>query len=107
VLRDVGQHGDTVRQHLEEPSTDEEELLGSSNHLLDSQRPGLEDGHERRVPCEDAQLPVRAVGDDELDVALEKASLDAHHPQRKFHCDVELFFISSPCARASSIVPTM
>ena len=48
-----------------------------------------------------------AVGHEKLDVALEEAALDAHHPQREFHYELDFFFISSPWARASSIVPTM
>ena len=56
----------------------------------------------------DAELAVGAVGDDELDLAFEEAALDADHPKRVLHYeDADFFFISSPCARASSIVPTM
>src|SRR5450759_1305361 len=107
VLGHIRQDGDAVRQHLEEATSYEEHLLRSSIHLLNPQRSGLEDRHERGVAREHAQLAVRAIGDDELHVALEKAPLDADDPKRKLHYEDCFFFISSPCARASSMVPTM
>src|SRR5450759_2392993 len=149
VLGHIRQDGDAVGQHLEEATSHEEHLLGSSIHLLNPQRPGLEDRHEGGVAREHAQLAVRAVGDDELDVALEKAPLNADDPEWELQLLISLppqggdqlvpsltplcaqggpprsgqpdggccssdscyeaafFFISSPWARASSIVPTM
>src|SRR5579859_443842 len=137
VLGHVRQHGDAVGQHLEEPAADEQELLFPA--VRDLQRPGLEDGHQRRVARQDAELAVRPVGDDEVHVALEEAALDAHDAKRNWHLgdpsknalvhkriefarnstrlhtnagtegagDHWRFFISSPWARASSMVPTM
>ena len=107
VLGDVREHCDSVGQHLEEASTDEEDLLRASLRLLNPQRSRLQDRHQWRVPREDSELSSGAVGDEKLDIALVEASLDAHHPKGKFHCDADFFFMSSPCARASSMVPTM
>src|ERR1700693_3295812 len=84
VLRDVSEHRHTVRQHLQEATTHEEDLLRSSVYLLNPQRPRFEDRHQRGVAREHSELAVRAVGDDELDVALEKAALNAHHAQWVF-----------------------
>src|SRR5256885_5210601 len=103
VLGHVRQHGDAVGQHLEEPAADEQQLLLGA--LDDLQRAGLEDRHERGVARQHAELAVGAVGDDEVDIALEQAALDADHAKGYRHyC---FFFISSACARASSMVPTM
>src|SRR5487761_230974 len=107
VLSDIGQHRDTIWQNFEKASPNEEDLLRPAVYLLDPQRSWLEDGHERGMTREDAKLSVRALGDDELDVAFEKAPFDAHHTERVLHCGDDFFFISSPWARASSIVPTM
>src|SRR6266568_4987611 len=133
VLGHVGQHGNAVGQHLEEPAADEQELLLGALDDLQSAR--LEDRHERCMARQHPKLAVGAVGDDEVDVALEQAALDADHPERYWHlarapkaafvhkirescrdnprlCTKPegahcFFFIASPCARASSIVPTM
>src|ERR1700686_1276329 len=84
VLGDIREYCHAVGQHLEKATTDEQDLLRSSVNLLNPQRPWFEDCHERRVTRQHAQLSVRAVGDDELNLAFEQASLDAYHPQRKF-----------------------
>src|SRR4029077_6317782 len=105
VLGHVGQHGHALRQHLEEATAHEEHLLLAAVHLLDPQRTGLEDGHQRCVASEDAELALGAVGDHELDVALEEAALDADDPEGVLHRWSDL--ILSACSRASSMLPTM
>src|SRR5258708_17853983 len=105
ALRHVGEHRLPVGQHLEEATADEEQLLLAA--LRDLQRTRLEDGHERRVVGQDAKLAVDAVGDDEVDVTLEEAALDADDSQWNRHYWLSFFFMAWPCSRASSIVPTM
>src|SRR2546427_7388902 len=104
VLRHVGEHRHPLWKHLEKASADEQRLLGSAEGLLDSKRAWFEDGHERRMACEHAELALCPGCDDELDVALEQAAFDAYHAERELH---SFFFIPSACARASSMVPTM
>ena len=69
--------------------------------------PGLRIVISGGVARQHAELAVGAVGDDEVDVALEQAALDADDAKRYWHQLPCFFFISSPCARASSMVPTM
>ena len=107
MLGDVREYGDSLGEDLHETAPDEQDLLLPSISLLNPQGPWLEDGHERRVAREDAQLPIGPLRDDELDLAFEQASLNADDPKCVLHYEVVFFFISSPCARASSIVPTM
>ena len=104
MLCDVGQHRDTVRQNLQEATADKELLFLSAIGLLDSQRTGFENGHQRRVSREHAKLTLGSVDDDELDLSFEEAPLNAHDSQGEFH---SVFFICSACSRASSMVPTM
>src|SRR3989454_1960852 len=84
VLRHVRQHRHTFGQHLEEPAANEKELLAATHRLLDAERAGLEQGQQGGVPSQHAELSVGPVGDDELDLALVEASLDANHPQWVF-----------------------
>src|SRR5579859_6917078 len=104
VLGHVGQHRDAVGQHLEEPTADEEELLLAA--VRDLQRARLENRHQRGVARQDAELAVGPVGDDEVDIAVEQAPLDADDAKGHWHQPC-CFFIDSAWARASSIVPTM
>src|SRR3989442_1147108 len=84
MLRHVGEHCDTVGQHLEEAAAHEEDLLVALGDA-DLQRPGLEDRHEGRVTSEHAELAVGAVGHDELHVAFEEAALNAHDAKWELH----------------------
>src|SRR5207245_10104796 len=104
LLREVGENCHALGQHLQQAATHEQRLLRATDRFLDAQGARFEDGHERRVPREHAELTLCPGRDDELDVALEQAAFDAYHTQGKLH---SFFFIASACARASSIVPTM
>src|SRR5207249_7580309 len=73
VLGDVGEDGDSIRKDLEEPAAHEEQLLVAA--VSDLQGAWLQDRHQGRVSGQDAQLSVRSVRDDEIDVALEQAPL--------------------------------
>src|SRR6202521_281269 len=84
LLGDVREHCYAVGQHLEESTAHEQDLLRPSVHLLNPQRPRLQDRHERGVAREHAEFSIRAIGDDELDVPFEQGSLNADHPERKF-----------------------
>jgi hypothetical protein len=106
VLGDVGKHGHAIGQNLEESAPDEQQLLVGTHR--DLQRARFQDRHQRRVARQDAELALGAPSDDEVDVALEQAALDADHSKWNLQGYVsDLFFMSSPCARASSMVPTM
>src|SRR5579859_742658 len=104
VLGDVGEHGHAVGQHLAESAAHEEKLFLAV--MRDLQRARFEDRHQRGVARQDAELAVGAVGDDEVDVALEQVALDADDSKWYRHQPC-CFFIASACARASSMVPTM
>src|SRR5438874_322725 len=104
VLGHVGEHGHAVRQHLEEPAPHEQQLLSPA--MSDLQGAWFEDRHQGGMARQDAELAVGARGDDEVDVTLEQASLDADHAERYRHQPC-CFFIDSACARASSMLPTM
>src|SRR6266852_6023311 len=82
VLGHVREDRHALRKHLEEAAANEQQLLGPTHHLLNAERAGLEHGHQWRVTSHDAELSVGPVGDDELDLSLEEASLDADHAQR-------------------------
>jgi hypothetical protein len=53
---------------------------------------------------EHTELAIGAVRDHVLDFSLEEAPFYTHDAEGVFHWR---FFMSSPCARASSMVPTM
>src|SRR5438270_5351632 len=79
VLGHVGEHCDPVGQDLEKAATDEEQLFLTA--VRDLQGGRLEDRHQRSIPRQHPELAIGAVGDDEVDIALEQAALDAHDPE--------------------------
>src|SRR6266581_795404 len=85
VFGNVRENRHALRQNLQKPSSHEEDLLRTTHQLLDAQGSGLEHGHEGRVASHDSKLPIGPVGDDELDLALEKASLDTNDSKGVLH----------------------
>src|SRR5438128_2594513 len=75
-LRGIGEHGDLVGPHFQEPAGDKEELLlVLVAHLY---HPRLEGRQQRDVPRQDAQLPLRAWRHDKVGIAFEAPAFDGH-----------------------------
>ena len=106
MLGNVREDGHTIRQDLEEAAAYEQQLLLAAGNP-DRERTGFEYRHQRRMVRKHAELAIAPIRDHEVHIALEQAPLDAHDSQRKRHYAAPFFFISSPCSRASSMVPTM